>query len=235
MLEEKTEYKYNTHLIDYVKERYEHTLHDVSYLVYPAQKPTQLWVLFNGATASKYTMWSWFWRPDEDWDDVAYLFLKDDDIRWYLGSTKEPKTEVYMDIICSVMRSLQLQPEQVCMIGHSMGGYAALYYGLLLSVGCVYVFRPQVTWEAAVTYYSIKKLHEVWKDIDQLVSQVERIPPLYIQYGEFEPDKRAGHALIDVYKERYGIMIVEHTEHQEHIGYHPTQQEIEKTIEYLVQ
>lgn len=222
-------------LIAYVKSNYEHVMHGVEYLLYPAQHPKQLWVLFNGATPGKYTMWSWFWRDDEEWNETAYLFLKDDDIRWYLGSSDAPKTHVYLDIITTVMQSLGLEPSQVCTIGHSMGGYAALYYGLLLGAGCVYTFRPQVTWDAAETYYSVKKLRDVWIDIDTLVREQSKVPPLYLQYGEFLPDKLSGKALIDAYAEHHGVMIVERTDHLEHLGYHPTKEQIEQTISFLME
>lgn len=217
-----------------VKSKYEHTLHGIDYLLYPAQNPKQLWILFNGATPGKYTMWSWFWRDDEKWDEVAYLFLKDDDIRWYLGSMEEQKTPIYCDIITTVMQELGLEPSQLCTIGHSMGGYAALYYGLLLQAGSVYTFRPQVTWEAAATYYSVKKLRDIWVDIDALVRTQPEIPRLYLQYGEFMSDKLSGKALIDSYTERHGLMIVERTDHPEHIGYHPTKEQIETTIAFLM-
>src|ERR1700722_10921420 len=196
-------------LITYVKSSYERTMHGINYLLYPAQNPQQLWILFNGATPGKYTMWSWFWREDEAWDTTAYLFLKDDDIRWYLGSAEEAKTTAYLDIITHVMDELGLEPSQICTIGHSMGGYAALYYGLQLAVGSIYVFRPQVTWDAAVTYYSIKKLHDVWVDIDKLVRAELTLPSIYIQYGEFMPDKLGGKALVDAYIEQQGTIIVE--------------------------
>lgn len=217
-----------------VKSRYEHTMHGIDYLLYPAKNPKQLWVLFNGATVGKYTMWSWFWRDDECWDEVAYLFLKDDDILWYLGTKQEPKTAIYCDIITTVMQSLGLQSSQVCTIGHSMGGYAALYYGLLLQAGCMYIFRPQVTWDAAVTYYSVKKLKEVWIDLDALARTQGYVPRLYLQYGEFLPDKLAGKALIDAYTEKQSFMVVERTEHPEHIGFHPTKEQIENTITFLM-
>ena len=220
--------------IAYVKSKYEQTMHGIEYLFYPAKDPQQLWVLFNGATPGKYTMWSWFWRDDEAWDTIAYLFLKDDDIRWYLGSAERPKTEVYSDIIMAAMASLGLDSSQVCMVGHSMGGYAALYYGLLLSAGSVYVFRPQVTWEAAVTYYSIKKLRDVWVDIDTLVQSVPLVPILYLQYGEFLPDKLSGQALVNAYLERRSVIMTEHTMHTDHIGYHPTKEQLETTIAFMM-
>lgn len=221
-------------LITYVKSAYEHSLHGIEYLVYPAKSPKRLLVLFNGATPGKYTMWSWFWRDDEAWYDTVYLFLKDDDVRWYLGSESNPKTDLYMDIITSVMYSFGLEPSQICTVGHSMGGYAALYYGLLLHAGCIYVFRPQVTWDAAATYYSVKKLKDVWVDIDALVRNGDVVPRLYLQYGEFMPDKLAGKALIDAYAEKHGIFIVERTEHPEHVGFHPTKEQIEATVNFLM-
>lgn len=224
----------NSQLIEYVKNKYEQSRHGIEYLLYPAQNPRRLFILFNGATPGKYTMWSWFWRADEAWDDTAYLFLKDDDIRWYLGSVDVPKTTLYCDIINHVMQSLSLKPSQVCTIGHSMGGYAALYYGLQLHVGCVYVFRPQVTWEAAALYYSVKKLRDIWVDIDLLAQNQEILPRLYLQYGEFLPDKLGAHALIDTYTEKQGLMFVEHTNHSEHLGYHPTQKQIESTVAFLM-
>jgi hypothetical protein len=47
------------------------------------------------------------------------------------------------------------------------------------------------------------------------------------------PDKLSGKALIDAYTERHGIMIVERTDHPEHLGFHPTKEQIESTIAFL--
>lgn len=232
-VDEIPELRADASLITYVKSTYEHTHAGLSYLLYPARQPKQLWVLFNGATAGKYTMWSWFWRDDEQWDDSAYLFLKDDDIRWYLGSAEEPKTPVYQELIMAVLQQLGLAPAQLCMIGHSMGGYAALYYGLLLGAGSVYVFRPQVTWDAAALYYSVKKLEDIWVDIDVLAHSVATLPALYLQYGEFVPDKLGGKALVDTYAERQGLLLLERTAHPEHVGFHPTKEQIETTIAFM--
>jgi pimeloyl-ACP methyl ester carboxylesterase len=194
-----------------------------------------MWVLFNGATVNRYTMWSWFWHDDEQWTDTAYLFLKDDDIRWYLGTYDNPKTPLYCDLISYIMNSYNLAPKDLCFIGHSMGGYAALYYGLKLGVGAVYAFRPQVTWDAAVLFYSIKKLKDVWIDLDVFAQHVTSVPAVYLQYGEFEPDTLAGHTLVDSLQTRYTRFIVEHTDHKEHIGYYPTKEHIEATITYLLE
>lgn len=107
------ECKYDPMHIAYVKSKYEQSFYGIDVLFYPAKNPQRLYILCNGATVGKYTMWSWFWRDDEAWEDTAYLFLKDDAIRWYLGTQEEPLADTYCAIIATVMEWCGLTANQV--------------------------------------------------------------------------------------------------------------------------
>lgn len=230
--EEVPEYK-NVPPIEYVKATYEINLHGIDCLLYPAKNPKRLWVLFNGATVNRYTMWSWFWDTKEAWEDTTYLFLKDDRITWYLGSEKEPLTSLYCAIITDIMRRSNLSPSDVYMIGHSMGGYAALYYGLLLHVGGIFALRPQIDWYHGIQYFSIKKLEKIWVNIDELILKTKYIPYMYLQFGEFGPDKGAGETCISALLKKKACAIVEKTMNASHMGYHPTKEFINATLSYF--
>lgn len=227
------DYKYDPVQIAYVKSIYEQSLYGIDFLFYPAKQPQRLYVLCNGATIGKYTMWSWFWRDDEVWEDTAYLFLKDDAIRWYLGTQEEPLTDTYCAIINTVMHWCGLTANQVYTIGHSMGGYAALHFALKLGLAGAFVLRPQIDWQTAAQYFSVKKLQDIWVDLDMLVRTATNIPLLYLQYGEFVPDKQAGLHLLAALIEKKAFVILEKTTNEEHTGYHPSKVYIEATLAYM--
>jgi len=208
--------------MDYVKSKYQIALHGIDCLWYPAKNPKQLWVLCNGATANRYTMWSWFWDADESWDDVSYLFLKDDQIRWYLGTAEQPLTDTYCAIITEVMQKSHLTSNDVFTIGHSMGGYAALHFGLLLGVKGILALRPQIDWFNGIQFFSIKKLADLWVNINDLILTSAQVPSIYLQFGEFGPDKGAGETCINALLEKEAFMMIEKTLNTSHTGYHPT-------------
>jgi hypothetical protein len=229
------EYTVRSGLIEYVKSTYEHTLFGIDYLFYPASNPKRLYILCNGATVGKYTMWSWFWRDDELWDDTAYLFLKDDAICWYLGTAENPLMQTYSDLIRAIMHYCTLTEKETYIIGHSMGGYAALHFGLHLGLAGVFALRPQIDWQSASTYFSVKKLKNVWIDLDTYVMQSSYIPKIYLQFGEFGPDKEAGNKFLHALITRKAFVIVEKTDNESHTGYHPTKEYIEATLAYMEQ
>lgn len=226
------EYK-KTPPITYVKSKYEHTWEGIDYLWYPAQNPKKLWILCNGATVDRYTMWSWFWDSNEVWEDTSYLFLKDDDIRWYLGTKDRPLTQVYCDLITHIMKESGLSAENVMMIGHSMGGYAALHLGLRLGVKGIVALRAQTNWQINSTYFSIKKLADVWVDIDKLIEDLNYIPLMYLQFGEFQADKDAGEICVDALLKKRSFIIVEKTLNTNHTGYHPTKEYLTYIVDSL--
>lgn len=220
-------------IIDYVKSKYEHTLYDQEYLFFPAKNPKRLWILFCGAQKNRYTMWSWFWNDNEDWQDTAYLFLKDESFSWYLGFEDKPLVETYTALIKKIINECNLEPKNVFSIGHSMGGYAALFYGITLGFKGIFAFRPQIDWPNAATFFSVNQLKNRWIDINELLINKTAIPLIYLQFGEFEPDKQAGYKLIDTLKSRESLSIIQKTTNTQHIGHEPTKKFIESTLLYF--
>jgi hypothetical protein len=227
------EYKSDAHFIAYVKNKYERTFEGIDYLFYPAHHTKRLYIFCNGATVGKYTMWSWFWQDDEAWDETAYLFLKDDTIRWYLGTIEAPLTETYCALIRSVIAQCGITEKQTYTIGHSMGGYAAIHFALRLGLGGVFALRPQIDWEYGTQFFSIKKLKGLWVDLDQHLLQSPCVPRAYLQFGEFGPDKGAGLKFLNALIEKHAFVILEKTNNASHTGYHPTKEHIESTLTYL--
>jgi predicted esterase len=227
------EFKADTSLIFYIKSKYEISIAGIDCLFYPARHPKRLYIFCNGATAGKYTMWSWFWRDDEAWEDTAYLFLKDDDIRWYLGTAQKPLTDAYCTLITTIMKRCGLTPDQTFAVGHSMGGYAAIHFTLRLGLRAVFALRPQIDWASAAQYFSVKKLRDMWIDLDQLLLHSPHKPMVYLQYGEFGPDKDAGRIFLHALLEKNAFVILEKTANLSHTGYHPTKAYIETTLAYM--
>ena len=219
--------------IEYVKNKYQQTLFGQDCLFYPATNPERLWILFGGRSLNLYTMWSWFWREDEQWENTAYLFLKDDSFSWYLGSPTDSLIENSSNIIKHFTDKCGLSNDHVFSIGHSMGGYAALFYGITLGFKGIFAFRPQIDWLNALRYFAVSELSSIWQDIDFLLKQSNKPPYIYIQYGEFPPDKDAALKLVNVMKEKESIGIIQKTMNTNHVGFNPTKEFIKRTLDYF--
>jgi len=219
--------------IEYVKKKYEHKTNDIDYLWYPAKKPKQLWIIFGGAIPDRYSRWSWFWNSEEQWEDISYLFLRDDNRTWYFGTPEQPLTETYCSIIKDVMLASHLSEKDIFMIGNSMGGYAALRFGLLLGVRGILAIRPQTEWMSAVQFHGVKKLSGLWIDIEDLILQSNHIPFIYLHFGIFGPDKQAIKKCLKALSVKPSTIIIEKTNELSHSHGFPNKNQTLSIINYM--
>jgi pimeloyl-ACP methyl ester carboxylesterase len=150
-----------------------------------------------------------------------------------LGKSDAPLTEAYCALITNIIKQCGLTKEQTYIVGHSMGGYAAIHFALRLGLRGVFALRPQIDWEFGVQYFSIKKLKDLWIDLDTLLLQTTQVPLTYLQFGEFAPDKGAGLKFLNALIAKNGFVILEKTDNSSHTGYHPTKEYIESTLFYM--
>lgn len=104
-----------------------------------------------------------------------------------------------------------------------MGGGAALYYAFILGLRGAIVAAPQVdivsvkahkfrNWEK-----HIKAIASQWVDLDILSMRYNRLPYIYIEYGEYNADALAVEKLIDSLKRnRRPMILVNKYECEEH-------------------
>lgn len=186
----------------YVREKYRVNMAFQSGIFYPCTNPKRLLVFFSTMGKDRFDRYSWYWREDEDWDGTAYLFLKDDSFRYFLGAEGKPTVQAFRNIINYHREILGLEYNQVTAIGTSMGGYAAIFYASYLQFDAAIVASPQID------YSSARKAHAVWEryireagpnwyDLDDFILRQPRIPKIYIEYGNYIPDRLAAKKLFD--------------------------------------
>ncbi len=208
---------------EFTRSHYFWVLNDCELIYYPARKPKQLIVSFSSMGKDRFDRYSKNWDPSQQWqDESAYLFFKDDSYQYYLGNDDNPKTDNYLRIIRQFLILNELHERQLFCVGGSMGGYAALYYGLLLSAGGIIVAAPQTTLRAMNAHKfrnwikHATSTESQWRDLDLLVHSVDRLPPLYIEYGQYQADVIAADALLDEYKKKPALIVVRKASWQGH-------------------
>jgi hypothetical protein len=206
--------------IAYVKQKYEHVFAQKEYLFYPAKNPKSLVIVFTSAVKNKYEMWSWFWKDTEDWQDEAYLFLKDDDFCWYLGNDKQSFVEAYKNIINQHIALTKVPKDHVFTIGGSMGGYAAIFYAATLGLGGTVAYNPQVNKasNSRTLRYALENTGNRWQDLDTVLASCEKLPMLALTFGDFSKDLFAAYTIIDLFKIKKSLIILRHVALPGHKG-----------------
>jgi len=223
--------------IHYIKKKYEHTIYKKKCLFYPAKNPKRLLISFCGAQHGIYSKFSWFWRDDENWQDTAYLFVRDDQTTWYLGNNKKDLMKDFTNLIRYFTAKSKLRPDQVFSIGSSMGGYGALLYATLLGFKGALLLNPQVN--KASNYdnrYSIARTEGRWRDLDAVIRSSSYVPCVSLIYGHCALDQSAGEALVKVLKAKAPLAIIRRHPsalHGANIVF--SKQFIEREIEYIEQ
>lgn len=170
------------------------------YIYYPSRNCQRLLVFFSSMNKGAFERYSWFWDETEKWEKTAFLFLKDDTFKYFLGDDERPLTQTFIKIIRYYQSLSNLDDSKVFTVGTSMGGYAAIYYASLLQLGGAITANPQITFKAARQHKfsnwerSIRSTGTQWYDLDDFLLQ-RRIPCIYVEYGEYPADKTAVQAL----------------------------------------
>ena len=187
--------------------KFERNVSGLSCLFFPAQRPEQLVVSFAAMGKPTYSMWSWFYQKSEYWDDTAYLFINDPSNLFYLGSEEKPQIERYTEIIHYFCDLCGLSCNDVIAVGSSMGGYAALFYALSLGFKGVIVANPIIWFDGERHEDRLDVVWSLWKDIDHMLLEAKTVPHMYLQYCNVERDVIGAHRLMEVYKDKEGMLI----------------------------
>ena len=224
-------------LFAYIKTKYAHTINGRECIFYPAANPKRLVISFGYAIAGRYAMWTWFWRKDEKWIDTAYLFLKDDDLCWYLGNNAKPAFDDYCDMIKSFVRLCGVQKDRVYTAGGSMGGYGAILFATVLGFKGAVVDIPTVTRDIWQTYQPPNttkiRSQDRWVDLDAVMACYKRVPLISIHHGRNKADVLAAHALMDVIIDRAPLIIYRTTSKPAHSVFTITKASLEADIAYM--
>lgn len=208
---------------EYVRANYGFTVRGCDFVYYPSTSAKRLVVNFSSMGKDRFDRYSRYWDSSQKWcSDTAYVFFKDDTYRYYLGDDSSPKFADYSFIIRFLTDSLGISMASVYAVGGSMGGYAALFYSISLGMkGCV-VAAPQVTKEAALAHRyrnwdkHISATQGQWVDIDKLMHRFDKLPYIYIEYGDYPSDKLAVDELLAVALKRPGLVLSRKADWREH-------------------
>ncbi len=202
----------------YVVSKYEQTIEGRKCVFYPAKNPKRLIISFAYALRGFYAMWSFFWRDTEDWNDTAYLFVRDDNLTWYVGTRKAPPFSTFKNIIDHFLKITDLTYDNCFAIGSSAGGYGALLFSATLGFKGAIVEIPtfdRELWNKAVHWQQIKQ-DFAWIDLEILLKKTIKLPHISIQYGKCPADVACCNKMIEVLKAINCPFTVYHTSSPDH-------------------
>ena len=104
-----------------------------------------------------------------------------------------------------------------------MGGYAAILYAFRLRLGGAITGVPQVAKRFARMHNyanwikSINTTEDQWLELDEFLYRTDMVlPKMYIEYGRYPADCFAAESLLDIYRERNGLVIAHKGKEAEH-------------------
>lgn len=208
---------------EYVREKYGAAMLGQEVIYYPCENAKRLIVNFTCMHKDRFDRYSRYWSESEMWADTAYLFVKDDDFHYYVGTDEKPRNQTYRKLIAHHMELANVKPNQVFTMGSSMGGYGALYYASFMGLNGALIAYPQVDYASTRAHKfqnwerQIREVGSQWYDLDEFIFKGDRLPNLYIEYGNYRADLLAAGKLIDAYNAAVGpLLIVKKTDAVEH-------------------
>ncbi|WP_315132117.1 hypothetical protein [Achromobacter marplatensis] len=198
----------------YVRKKYAVNMLGQHGIFYPGQNTKRLVVGFSSMGKDRYDRYSWFWEDSEVWDETAYLFLKDDSFRYFLGNDDCPLSQTFRKIILHHMESCGVSASQVFCIGGSMGGYAAIYYAALLGLNGAIVANPQLDYASSRAHSfqnwerQIRETGAQWYDLGEFVLKWEKIPNIYIEYGNYFADRFAAERFLRTLSQAHNSLVI---------------------------
>ena len=138
----------------------------------------KLVIIFSGATRTFNLISGFINEKSRDylWISEADLF-GDQYFRWY-------SDEVYTEILSTILPRYEKQNIFLC--GSSMGGYAALKYGMLFSTPNYIIRAPQIDLQIASKHFTMSRATgfiDIWKTFPSNLAK-----NFYIEIPNFEPD-----------------------------------------------
>lgn len=161
----------------------------------------------------KFDRYSWFWNDEEDWGDSAFLFIKDDDYHYYLGTDEKPLVPTFRKIIEQHLDISGLDSKSAYSVGGSMGGYAAIFYASLMGFGGAITVNPQIAYKCARQHSydnwerRIRETGFQFYDLDDYIKK-RPVPNIYIEYGMYPADEMAAEMLIQAVYSVNGRIII---------------------------
>ena len=208
--------------IKYVRKKYEKNMFFFSHLFFPCTHPCRLIVFFSSMGFDRYDRWSWFFDKTEKWEtDTACLFIKDDTFHYFLGTENSSKIMSIKKLIEYYLNKYGINKNRCYTVGGSMGGYAAIYYASYLGLNGAIVANPQINLKYTIAhkFYNwerqIRECGSLFSDLTLFIHKNE-IPNIYIEYGNYFPDRYACDDFINSCIKAKAFLIIRKTDWNEH-------------------
>ncbi|CAI8741107.1 Esterase [Pseudomonas sp. IT-P253] len=182
-------------------ERFAHKANGIDALVICGEKPKRAVISFTSMNPGKYERWSWFYNRHKEGCEDLYIIFRDNDHRYYIGSDTAPTQVRYHKFISEHLQKHNISSKDTFLIGSSMGGYAALYFGFWMDVGGVIVTNPQVDYQSSRRHSlqnwerQIREAGTNWVDLNDFIYRFPSTPKLYIEHGDYPADAAAAQKL----------------------------------------
>jgi pimeloyl-ACP methyl ester carboxylesterase len=177
-------------------------------VMFSGLRPRKCIISFSSMNTGKFERWSWFYDLHTSGSEDVYIILKDDTHRYYIGDDDHATYLKHHRFFESILEQHGIDKDNVFLVGGSMGGYAALYFGLWLGAKAVVAVNPQTTYAASRCHNlplwerKIRETGNNWVDLDLFARRFDHTPIVLIEHGEHSADVAAAHALALVLTER---------------------------------
>lgn len=223
---------------EYIVSRYQREYGGKKYLVYPAENPGRLVILFSGyINYVSYNRFSWYYDSNEQWcGDTVYLFLNDPSLHWYVGHEDKNESVIYREIIELVASEFGLGLQSVYAVGASMGGYAALLFSYMVGLGGCVAVHPQLCKQSAARYELdnwSRKISECgyrFLNIEDVIAMSKNNPIVYLEVGRHPSDACGLEGVVVELSKRNSSFILERTKAHEHNTQSPSREKIDQLI-----
>jgi hypothetical protein len=163
-------------------------------IIFKPETAQRVVVCFSGMNPGRYERWSWFYQQFLKDDQTVYIVFKDEDFLFFLNRKNKKIEDLHLKFMLNILDEYKLSPSKLFTIGSSMGGYAALYYSLILSAGGSLISNPLIDLEGAKHHKhslwtrKIEECGDNWKDLIQLIKEHKKKMNLFLSYGNYLPD-----------------------------------------------
>lgn len=167
--------------------------------------PSRCIIAFSSMNKGKFERWSWFQELHDEGNQDLYIILKDDSQHYYLGTDDHPTSMKHYRFFQQILETYNLNMNNVFMLGSSMGGYAALYYGFWLGAKGIVAVNPQTTYAASRMHSlqlwerMIRETGHAWVDLDQFIYRFPHKPFVYLEQSDYAADVAAAQKITSAF------------------------------------
>lgn len=174
----------------------------VDALVFCGTNPKRAVISFSSMNPGKYERWSWFYEQHTQGAEDLYIVLKDDSQHYYIGTDVVSMHVRHYKFLSAQLSKYGISLKDTYMIGSSMGGYAAIYFGFWLGAGGIIAINPQVNYSSSRRHKlqnwerMIRESGSNWVDLNDFVYRFQHKPKMHLEHGDYPADCSAANSLI---------------------------------------